>query len=157
MRALRVLRLFGRFRSLRKILSALALAILPVINSFVIIFIIACICELAVLRCFSPAILQRGYQCLFTRAPVTKSPLCTAQSAMPRPINCRSQSRSNIVPLMLRCVDHHSPPESGRVRKARVLHPRSKQKTSISYDLASACRVLMPAPSPPPFVSQGPW
>ena len=44
MRALRVLRLFGRFRSLRKILSAVATAIVPVFNTFIIMFIIACIC-----------------------------------------------------------------------------------------------------------------
>ena len=43
MRALRVLRLFGRLKSLRKILSALALAIVPVCQVFLILFILLCV------------------------------------------------------------------------------------------------------------------
>ena len=43
MRALRVLRLFGRLKSLRKILFAIALAIVPVCQVFVILFILLCI------------------------------------------------------------------------------------------------------------------
>ena len=40
LRALRVIRLFGRFHSLRKIISALSLAIVPVVNVFVILFLL---------------------------------------------------------------------------------------------------------------------
>ena len=43
MRALRVLRLFGRLKSLRKILTALALAIVPVCQVFLILFILLCV------------------------------------------------------------------------------------------------------------------
>ena len=42
MRALRILRLFGRLKSLRKILSALALALVPVCQVFLILFILLC-------------------------------------------------------------------------------------------------------------------
>ena len=49
MRAFRVLRLFSHLPALRKILSALALAIIPVLNVFMILLILACICE-SVLR-----------------------------------------------------------------------------------------------------------
>ena len=45
MRAFRVLRLFGHIPALRKILSALALAIVPVLNAFMILLILACICQ----------------------------------------------------------------------------------------------------------------
>ena len=45
MRALRVLRLLGRFRALRKIISALSSSIVPVVNAFMILFTLACICE----------------------------------------------------------------------------------------------------------------
>ena len=40
LRALRVIRLFGRFHSLRKIISAITLAIVPVLNVFVILFLL---------------------------------------------------------------------------------------------------------------------
>ena len=40
LRALRVIRLFGRFHSLRKIISAISLAIVPVLNVFVILFLL---------------------------------------------------------------------------------------------------------------------
>ena len=43
MRALRVLRLFGRLKSLRKILTALAFAIVPVCQVFLILFILLCV------------------------------------------------------------------------------------------------------------------
>ena len=46
MRAFRVIRLFSHIPALRKILSALALAIVPVLNVFMILLILACICEL---------------------------------------------------------------------------------------------------------------
>ena len=44
MRAFRVLRLFGRLRSLREIFNALTAAIVPVISAFLIIYIVASIC-----------------------------------------------------------------------------------------------------------------
>jgi hypothetical protein len=46
LRALRVIRLFGRVKSLRKIISALTMAILPVFNVFLILFLLMGICEL---------------------------------------------------------------------------------------------------------------
>lgn len=45
LRAIRVIRLFGKIRSLRKMLTALTFSIPPMMNAFVIILIIACICE----------------------------------------------------------------------------------------------------------------
>ena len=46
LRALRVIRLFGRVKSLRKIISALSLALMPVLNVFLILFLLMGICEL---------------------------------------------------------------------------------------------------------------
>ena len=51
MRALRVLRIFGRLKSLRKIMSALALAIVPVCQVFVILFVLLCIGTLLLSKC----------------------------------------------------------------------------------------------------------
>ena len=45
LRALRVIRLFGRVKSLRKIISALSLALAPVLNVFLILFLLMGICE----------------------------------------------------------------------------------------------------------------
>jgi hypothetical protein len=45
LRALRVLRLFGRFRSLKRILAALSASIIPVLNAFLIMLIVAMICD----------------------------------------------------------------------------------------------------------------
>jgi hypothetical protein len=44
-RALRVVRLFGRMQSLRNILGALSKSILPVSNALLVLFIVASICE----------------------------------------------------------------------------------------------------------------
>jgi voltage-gated sodium channel len=46
-RALRVIRLFGRMGALRDIISALGTAILPVLNAFLILLIVGSICEFA--------------------------------------------------------------------------------------------------------------
>ena len=46
LRALRVIRLFGRVKSLKKIISALTMALLPVLNVFLILFLLMGICEL---------------------------------------------------------------------------------------------------------------
>ena len=43
LRVFRVIRLFGRLKSLKKIINALAKSIIPVLNSFVILFLITCI------------------------------------------------------------------------------------------------------------------
>ncbi len=43
MRAFRVLRLFGRLRSLRQIINALTSAILPVCNAFLIMGLVTCL------------------------------------------------------------------------------------------------------------------
>lgn len=43
-RALRVLRLFGRFQALKKILSALSASIIPMFNAFFIMLIVSMIC-----------------------------------------------------------------------------------------------------------------
>ena len=40
LRALRVIRLFGRVKSLKKIISALTMAVLPVLNVFLILFLL---------------------------------------------------------------------------------------------------------------------
>jgi hypothetical protein len=45
LRALRVIRLFGRVKSLKKIISALSLALAPVLNVFLILFLLMGICE----------------------------------------------------------------------------------------------------------------
>jgi hypothetical protein len=44
-RALRVVRLFGRMKSLRNILGALSKSILPVSNALLVLFIVASICQ----------------------------------------------------------------------------------------------------------------
>ena len=43
-RAFRVIRLFGRMRELKKILSALSASIIPELNAFMIMFIVVSIC-----------------------------------------------------------------------------------------------------------------
>ncbi len=45
MRAFRVIRLFGRLKSLKNIVGALTSSILPVMNAFLILLIVASICE----------------------------------------------------------------------------------------------------------------
>ncbi len=45
LRAFRVIRLFGRLGSLRDIIAALTAAVGPVMNAFLIMFIIGAICE----------------------------------------------------------------------------------------------------------------
>ena len=44
-RAFRVIRLFGRMRQLKRILSALSASILPELNALMIMFIVVSICE----------------------------------------------------------------------------------------------------------------
>ena len=44
-RAFRVLRFFGRVGALRDIISALTAAVLPVLNAFLVLFIVAAICK----------------------------------------------------------------------------------------------------------------
>jgi hypothetical protein len=45
LRAFRVIRLFGRLGSLRDIIAALTAAVVPVLNAFLIMFIVGAICE----------------------------------------------------------------------------------------------------------------
>ncbi len=45
MRAFRVIRLFGRLKALKKMISALSASIVPMMNAFLILFILASICE----------------------------------------------------------------------------------------------------------------
>jgi hypothetical protein len=45
MRAFRVIRLFGRLRALKKMVTALTASIVPMMNAFLILFILASICE----------------------------------------------------------------------------------------------------------------
>ncbi len=45
LRALRVLRLFGRFKALKKILAALSASIIPMLNAFFIMLIVSMICK----------------------------------------------------------------------------------------------------------------
>ncbi len=45
MRAFRVIRIFGRVKALRNIITALTTSILPVLNAFVILLVIASICR----------------------------------------------------------------------------------------------------------------
>ena len=59
LRALRVVRLFGRLKSSKKILAALSVSLAPMCNAFFIMLIVAMICECcieeAMLRFFAPA------------------------------------------------------------------------------------------------------
>ncbi len=48
LRALRVVRLFGRLAALKKILAALTASIVPMCNAFLIMLIVAMICELPI-------------------------------------------------------------------------------------------------------------
>ena len=50
LRALRVLRLFGRFQALKKILAALSASIIPMLNAFFIMLIVSMICKSGVFR-----------------------------------------------------------------------------------------------------------
>ena len=43
-RAFRVIRLFGRLRALKKIVSALSASIVPMLNAFLILFVVLSIC-----------------------------------------------------------------------------------------------------------------
>ena len=45
LRAIRVVRLFGKVKSLRKMMTALSLSLPPLMNAYIIIFVIAGICE----------------------------------------------------------------------------------------------------------------
>ncbi len=45
LRAIRVVRLFGKIKSLRKMMTALSFSIPPMMKSYIIIFVIAGICE----------------------------------------------------------------------------------------------------------------
>jgi hypothetical protein len=47
LRAIRVVRLFGKVKSLRKMMTALSMSIPPMMNAYIIIFIIAGICKLS--------------------------------------------------------------------------------------------------------------
>ena len=44
-RACRVIRVFGRFKSLKAIISALAASLIPVVNAFVILMLLIAICK----------------------------------------------------------------------------------------------------------------
>ncbi len=54
MRVLRVVRIFGKFKSLRKIVAALTLSIAPMTAAFFVLFILASLCPAPPLR-FVPA------------------------------------------------------------------------------------------------------
>jgi hypothetical protein len=43
---IRVVRLFGRIKSLKKIISALSASVVPVLNAFLVLLVVACICEM---------------------------------------------------------------------------------------------------------------
>ena len=55
LRALRVLRLFGRFQALKKILAALSASIIPMLNAFFIMLIVSMICESGAVRSVAQA------------------------------------------------------------------------------------------------------
>jgi hypothetical protein len=44
-RAFRVIRLFGRVKELKKMITAVTASIFPMMNAFVILIIVLCICE----------------------------------------------------------------------------------------------------------------
>ncbi len=46
MRAFRVVRLFGKLRELKRMLTALSSAVIPMLNAFLMMIVIAAICEL---------------------------------------------------------------------------------------------------------------
>ena len=52
LRVFRVLRLFGRLKSLKKIITAVARSIVPVLNSFIILLLVACIYALIGIQLF---------------------------------------------------------------------------------------------------------
>ncbi len=84
-RACRVVRLFGRFKSIRGIISALAASIVPVINAFVIMFLIVAICGALAVRPPPPRPLS--FPTSFARFPVPayhkESSLLYCQSRFP--------------------------------------------------------------------------
>jgi hypothetical protein len=45
MRAFRIVRLFGKLRELKRMLTALSNAVIPMLNSFLMMIVIAAICE----------------------------------------------------------------------------------------------------------------
>ncbi len=45
MRAFRVIRLFGRLKALKKMIAACLASVVPMLNAFFIMVVIACICE----------------------------------------------------------------------------------------------------------------
>jgi hypothetical protein len=53
MRAFRVIRLFGRMKSLKDIVGALTASILPVLNALLVLFIVTCICAYSQLPTYS--------------------------------------------------------------------------------------------------------
>jgi hypothetical protein len=50
MRALRVIRLFGRIRALKKMATAVTASIFPMMNAFVILLIVVSICAASCVR-----------------------------------------------------------------------------------------------------------
>ncbi len=57
MRAFRVVRLFGKLRELKRMLTALSNAVIPMLNSFLMMIVIAAICERVVISYF---VVRRG-------------------------------------------------------------------------------------------------
>jgi hypothetical protein len=53
LRAFRVLRLFGRLKTLRNIVTAITASIVPVMNAFLIIYLVASICTPQAVFCSS--------------------------------------------------------------------------------------------------------
>jgi hypothetical protein len=62
LRALRVVRLFGRLESSKKILSALSVSLLPMCNAFFIMLIVAMTCECNASSSIARAALQRFHR-----------------------------------------------------------------------------------------------
>ena len=63
MRAFRVIRLFGRLKALKKMISALTASIIPMLNAFLILFIIASICGSRAASLFAWASISRRNAC----------------------------------------------------------------------------------------------
>jgi hypothetical protein len=74
LRAFRVVRLFGKLRALKRMLTALSSAVIPMLNSFLMMIVIAAICECAHVTHFAQLLKQRtnkvirtSTQCLSAR------------------------------------------------------------------------------------------
>ena len=89
MRAFRVVRLFGKLRELKRMLTALSSAVIPMLNSFLMMIVIAAICELF----FKIRLVSQ--QLSFSRQiDLSSHAQChRLQSLLTRPLSCQTRSQ----------------------------------------------------------------